>query len=476
MNQSFRIDTVPILRTTELPDGRLRIYSRIGKYDQPLTYRNPDGSKRVEIIRKDALYSDRTLDSFKSLSVTLGHPPVALNDSNSVTFTKGFTGENLIKEEPYLGVISTIIDKTTKQAILSRKASQTSPGYLTQLGRGDGSDNDPYEQLYRDANHLAAVALGRHGSDVDFRIDAQDDSELWFSNADPDIYRADCDTEFLSSILNKLDLDEQTFVKTAFNLSPYLNKDEVKMPTTSIPLGKKIYNIDGEQSVELAGKVEELLTRIDALETDKAKVETELSTVKAELETTKTEASRTDALLEVTKEKLTAAEALPKFNADEQATEMATQMSERIGLWSAVLPVLRADGASFEPDFKLDSVNIQRLYLLSQKPELAENKRFNSDSGYVEGLYAALQPSEVKTDESTDSEDRKDEQENISNSLLEMISKAREDSANTVEGERADGGMYGGANYSGGAGDKKDPIAERRAKRSKMPVNAKESV
>ena len=239
----------------------------------------------------------------------------------------------------------------------------------------------------------------------------------------------------------------------------------------SIPVGKRVFNVDGADGPELASSVVDLLTRIDELESAKTSTETELASVKAELVTVKTEASRADGELEVVKAKLTEAEKRPVFNKDESEKQMSEMMAERIGLWSAVLPALRKDG-EFEPDYKLDSVNIQRLYLLSKKPDLAKNDRFNTDGGYVEGLYSALAPdSTLVTPEADSEETRADEQDNISNSLLEMIQAARKDSANTVEGERSD--IAGGANYasgSGAVGGKEDPIAKRRKERSMKPV------
>ena len=475
MQNSFRYDSGIILKAQELPNGHLRAYLRLGKANQKLRYFNSDGSQRFEMITPEALFHKDTLESFRLLPITLNHPSVPLNDSNSTQFTRGFTGDSLVQEGEFLGAVSTIIDKETKQAILSKVSAQVSPGYLTQLDSsdGDGTEANPYKQMYRLGNHIACVKNGRHGDSVNFQLDSAE-SDLWVSESNSAIYRADSyDEEYINSILlNQDSSNHKLFQKSIIDLSNTLaniHKGKQKMPT-SISLGKRIFTVDSDDATALADGIANLQTRLDTLETELTTIKSEKTSLESELATVKAESSRLDGLLEVTKEQLTEAEKRPVYNADAAAEEMANKMSECIGLWTKVLPELRADNAEFEPDFKMDAVNIQRLSLLNKKPELAQNERFNKDAGYVAGLFEAmsLQASTAKAD--TSEETRADEQENISMSLLGMIEAARKDSAETVEGERSD--MVGGASYSSGSGkEKESPIAKKRRERSMKPVS-----
>ena len=469
--QSYRLDAGLTIKSQETSAGHLRFFARIGRANYPLVYWNQDGSKRVEMIKPEHLFSKQTIDSFKMAPFTQGHPSEPVTSENVTKYIKGAAGHSVVIDGDFLGIVGTIYDQQTKLDILSGKTPEVSPGYLTKLdASGDGSEQNPFFQLGRECNHLASVSRGRHGSEVRFQVDSVD-SDIWIAQPNPDAFRSDLDEEFIDSILSNLDNSTETvFNKSVVDLSTIVNSKGATMPV-SIPVGKRVFNVDGADGPELASSVVDLLTRIDELESEKTSTETELASVKAELVTVKTESSRLDGLLEVTTQKLTEAEKRPVYNADAAQAEMAEQMAERIELWSTVLPAIRKDSEDFQPDFKLDSVNIQRLYLLSQKPELKDNNRFNSDSGYVAGLFEALKDVAVKTDESTDSEERADEQDNISNSLLEMIQAARKDSANTVEGERSD--IAGGANYASGSGavvGKEDPIAKRRKERSMKPV------
>ncbi|MBW4460446.1 MAG: DUF2213 domain-containing protein [Nodosilinea sp. WJT8-NPBG4] len=470
----FRQDSTPILKSQETSNGHLRIYGRIGRANYPLKYINQDGTSRTEIIRPEHLFSRETLDSFKMVPVTKGHPPEILNSDNTTKYLKGMTGHHMVVEDSeFLGIVATLVDRSLINSVKDGTYSQISPGYSTTLIQGDGSESDPYCQGGRIANHIAACTRGRHGPEVSFKLDSTD-SELWI-NSDPDIYKTDFDEEYINSILNRLDSSNQTvFSKSIIDLTNQLvNIQKGKRMPTSIPIKNRVFNVDGDDSAALAASVADLQTRLDNLETELNSTKSEKTALENELVTVKTESSRKDGLLEVVEAKLSDAEKAPKFNADEQAATMAEQMSERIELWSTVLPVIRKD-SDFTPDFKLDSTNIQRLYLLSQKPELAQNERFNSDSGYVAGLYTALQPSTVVTEpEKEETAERADAQENISMSLLEMINQARKDSGETVEDaaeERADSGTYGGANYASGSKEKESPIAKKRRERSMKPV------
>lgn len=157
------------------PEGFLNCYMRVAKIGD-LQYRNADGSTRTEYVSKDTLFSMDSVNSLKGKPVTLEHPPALLTAETAKGYTTGSTMSLVVPDASFLGVMATIHDKPTIDAIRSGKAREVSCGYTCDLvKRADGS----FEQRNRQYNHVAITRKGRAGNSVAVHMDSVSDAKIW---------------------------------------------------------------------------------------------------------------------------------------------------------------------------------------------------------------------------------------------------------------------------------------------------------
>jgi hypothetical protein len=115
---------------------------------------------------------------------------------------------------------------------------------------------------------------------------------------------------------------------------------------------------------------------------------------------------------------------------DELNQAIAEEIEDRLQAWSDVLPALRADNATFEPDFKLSGVEVRSLYLQKVYPDLKlDSYEAESDEAYetyVEGLWQGLKPKP-----STTTPQAKERAINRTDALFATINNARHNNDNT---------------------------------------------
>jgi hypothetical protein len=157
------------------PEGFLNCYMRVAKIGD-LQYRNADGSTRTEYVSKDSLFNADSVKTLKGKPVTLEHPPALLTAETAKDYLTGST-LNLVKYDgSFLGIMATIHDKPTINAICSGKAREVSCGYTCDLvKRADGS----FEQRNRQYNHVAITKKGRAGNSVAVHMDSVSDAKIW---------------------------------------------------------------------------------------------------------------------------------------------------------------------------------------------------------------------------------------------------------------------------------------------------------
>ena len=157
------------------PEGFLNCYMRVAKTGD-LQYRNADGSTRTEYVPETTLFNADSVATLKGKPVTLEHPPALLTAETAKDYLTGST-LNLVKYDgSFLGIMATIHDKPTIDAVRSGKARQVSCGYTCDLvKRADGK----YEQQNRQYNHVAITRKGRAGSSVAVHMDSVSDANIW---------------------------------------------------------------------------------------------------------------------------------------------------------------------------------------------------------------------------------------------------------------------------------------------------------
>lgn len=346
----FHVDRGTIFKHERTPEGFLRVHMRIARVGE-LTYRNADGSERIEVVSPEVLFAKDSTDSFKMKPITLGHPPERVTAENARQYERGMTGHMVTIDGDFLGIVGTITDKETIDAIERGDASEVSCGYDAEtVLRPDGK----YDQLNRYGNHVAAVYRGRAGSEVRFGIDLAD-SEVWIQNGDVGISRP--------------------------------NSDQRKPKMTIVNLGNRTYNIDGDDAPKLADAIATTLTQTDA----------ELSSAKSATDAEKKRADSAEAKLEVlTAEKKQLTEKLDAAESSRMdADQVSAEVEQRLSTWQIVLPLMRSDSSDYQPDYKLSVAEIQKLAIAKKFPEI---KLDGKSDDAIAAMWELTEPSLKATD------------------------------------------------------------------------------
>jgi hypothetical protein len=349
---SFRYDAGQVQRFERTPEGFLRVYATVSRVGE-LKYRNADGSERIEVLSREELFRKDSLDSASMKPITLLHPPEPVTPGNAKDYMVGMNSHRLIQDGDFLQVVATITHQDAIAAI-ENGTREMSAGYsVTVEQRTDGK----YEQRDRRYNHFAIVPRGRAGGDVRIHMDADDFA--WQVEREP---------------------------------SPEKLSEDAR-PMALISVGKRNYNVDGDDAPRLADAVAKLHDRIDELESqastlgsEKSAAEDKLTAAQEELTTTKATLETAQGELEGTKAKLDAAE-----NTRTDADAIASEVQARLDIWSQVLPAFRADNAEFAPDYSKSVAQVKRDYLSHANPEL---KLDGKSDEFVEGLWEAMKPSD----------------------------------------------------------------------------------
>lgn len=147
--------------------------TRIGVFK----YVRDDGKIVKELRHPDDVFKKDSIDTLKSIPVTLDHPDTLVDSENSQYLQKGWTGDAVnIKDNRYL---ETAINVTTKDAIeeISEGKYEISCGYVCDLKDEQGVyDGEKYDcrQTKIDYNHVAIVKSGRAGEKVKIKLDSGD--------------------------------------------------------------------------------------------------------------------------------------------------------------------------------------------------------------------------------------------------------------------------------------------------------------
>jgi hypothetical protein len=233
--QNQRFDAGYIAAAQDMPNGSQRVYVRLAKADHPYEYFNQDGTKRIERIKTNDLFSPASVSTASGMPTFLQHPAFKLDSSNNAGHVHGAVGENFVREDTSNGVFlgTTVTLFTDEAKAQSANSPGVSPGYAVQIERQDSGE---FLQTSRIYDHLAIAVNPRGGADVKslfdgVRFDAADDSDIWIARYDEDCYQCDANDEFIGRVLgyrsDRAELIQNTPIRlTAADLTPPIRHDD----------------------------------------------------------------------------------------------------------------------------------------------------------------------------------------------------------------------------------------------------------
>lgn len=380
----FRADSQK-LNWEKTPGGLLKAFITLGSANKPLDYFSFNGkqlTKRTESITMDELKADASLASAYGSPITLNHPKNRKFNGNKEGLMIGSLMQEIVVDGDSVLIAGTISDQRGDRLIKEVQERndgllpEISPGYF--LG-GLREDSGTFWQQNRQYDHHALLypKTGRGGQNVTLRLDAKDAISTAFEASEP-------------KKLWTFNTDQKT--------EEHPPKDKKAMPT--ILLGQRVFNTDSATDLEaLPGAVAQLSADKEKAETEASKIAakvTALEAEKAELSTqVDTEKGRADAADIKLKELETKLKELEGQRLD--AAQLAADRKSVIEAWDLVLPTLRADNKDFEPNYALGVEDIQKLYLLSKKPDINLDE---ASPDYIKAMWDLLAPTgeEIKTD------------------------------------------------------------------------------
>lgn len=345
------------------------VFTRTGVF----SYRNNDGSERLELRHPEDVLKDDSLKSMSLLPITLLHPKERVVDSeNARKVSIGTTGESVNHDGNEIFGTVKITDKAAIEKIENDNITELSLGYRVKLvddeGEFKGQRHD-VRQTEIKYNHLAVVQQGRAG-------------------------------------VAKLVLDAVDAVQTEKEDHKPIKKEKNIMTMVN-------HNVDGinyEAAPQIVNHLIKETGRADTAETALVELNTAHSTMKAD----------NDSL----KEKLTAAEKIDHSEAIQE------KVDSRISLVGSAMLHLNTDEAKdlniktdseiqllvikkYSPDFNKDGVNADSvkdpIYMkarfdaaLENKPEEKNNdhKSTIGDQRKTMGVHKTDDKSEINADKS----------------------------------------------------------------------------
>ncbi len=274
----FRYDVAPIDKYELTPEGYLRAWATIARTGVQ-QYTDADGSIRREYRPEAEVASPISLASFAGKAITLEHPSVLLDSSNTKDYQIGFTSTEVVYDNGFVRAVMTITDKDAIERIMRGDEKEVSAGYRVNYeaipGVTDSGEN--YDGIQKDinGNHIAVVRRGRAGPQVKLHLDRLD-------AADPSLFTPIEEP----SMTAKVNFDGAEFeVTESVALAITKERDDAKMSYADMK--KKYDGMMAEASKmkeemdamhkEMKGKVDAAEGRADALTEEVDSLKGELS-------------------------------------------------------------------------------------------------------------------------------------------------------------------------------------------------------
>lgn len=245
----FRYDVAPIDKFEVTPEGYLRAWATIARTGVQ-QYSDVDGSIRREYRPESEVASPKSLASFAGKAITLEHPTVLLDSSNTKDYQIGFSGTEVVYDNGFVRAVMTITDEDAIKRIMRGDAKEVSAGYRVNYEASPGvtDSGENYDGIQKEisGNHIAVVHRGRAGPQVKLHLDRLD-------AADPSLFTFTED----SSMTAKVNFDGAEFeVTESVALAVTKEREDAKKTYEDM---KKMY--DGMMS-----KASEMKEEMDAMQ------------------------------------------------------------------------------------------------------------------------------------------------------------------------------------------------------------------
>ncbi len=277
---SFRYDVSPIDKYEVTPEGYLRAWATIARTGVQL-YTDADGSIRKEYRPAEEVGSAESLASFAGKAVTLEHPNVLLDSSNTKEHQIGFTGTEVVYDNGFVRAVMTITDKDAIEKIMRKDVKEVSAGYRVEYDSTPGvtENGEHYDGVQRSisGNHVAVVRRGRAGPQVKLHLDRLDAASPHLLNTEE------------PSMTAKVNFDGAEFeVSESVALAITKEREDAKMSYEDMK--KKYDGMMAEASKmkeEMDAMEKEMKGKMDAAEGRADALAQELEAAKADLEAAK---------------------------------------------------------------------------------------------------------------------------------------------------------------------------------------------
>lgn len=141
-------------------------------------YQTADGKTYGQLRHPDHVFDEESMDSLRGAPVTLHHPDEFVTPFNAKKVMRGYTSDNVEKQDKYLKTDLTITDEEAIKSVEEKKVQELSCGYTCDLVEESGVyDGEKYDFVQKNIryNHLALVDKGRAGPHVRVHMDSADD-------------------------------------------------------------------------------------------------------------------------------------------------------------------------------------------------------------------------------------------------------------------------------------------------------------
>ena len=325
----LRYDKGEIRRAIFTPEGFLKvdaICTRTGVF----RYANPDGSLRRELRHPDDVLKQDSLRTLEMIPITLLHPAEKIVDSsNSVTLSKGMTGESVQVDGKFIKNRLLIMHQDAINAVVNG-VQELSLGYAVNLveeaGEYDGERYD-FRQTEIEYNHLAIVPSARAGSDARIILDGTDAAQ---------------DIEVNNVRMDDLKLPTARKIDSQ---SPIIKRrkrmDKIKLDGIEYDSAPEVINALNKSTVKIDG----LEKQVEALTQEKSTMQANFDSMKEKLDALE----KVDNAAEIQKgvEARTALLAEVTPHLDEETAKKAANMSDselKQAVIMAKFPAAKLDG------------------------------------------------------------------------------------------------------------------------------------
>ena len=353
----FRYDVAPIEKYELTPEGYLRCWSTIARTGVQM-YTDSDGSIRREYRPETEVASPESLASFAGKAITLEHPKVLLDSTNTKDYQIGFTGTEVVYDNGFVRAVMTITDQDAIERIMRGDVKEVSAGYRVnyEANAGVTDSGENYDGIQKEisGNHIAVVRRGRAGPQVKLHLDRLD-------AADP-------------SLITPLEEPSMT-AKVNFDGAEF----EV---TESVALAITKEREDARMSYEdMKKKCDELQAAADSMKADMASMEEEMKAKQDSAE------GRADALSEENAALKSDLEAAKQINVD-------SLVEERIALIDKARP-------SLDSAFDFAGKSVREIMEASIKAVRGDADLSDRSDDYVTAMFDTLAEAGARDDSGT---------------------------------------------------------------------------